>query len=96
MEDGLARVPDMLDAPAGGRRQTPAQVARKKVYLAVKSGRLTRGECERSGPDCRGRIEGHHDDYDRPLDVRWLCRHHHDEVHRQATGDGYTDAPNRS
>jgi hypothetical protein len=26
-------------------------------------------------------LEGHHYDYDRPLEVRWLCRHCHKELH---------------
>lgn len=57
--------------------------ARRRVYKAVQSGRLTRGECERLGDDCDGRIEGHHDDYSKPLDVRWLCIRHHRQVERE-------------
>lgn len=50
--------------------------ARLVVTHAIESGRLLRGDCE-VGVDCEGRIEAHHDDYSRPLDVRWLCRKHH-------------------
>lgn len=56
------------------------QAARKRVYLAIKAGRLTRGTCARADDTCKGRIEGHHPDYDKPLDVVWLCRSHHVRV----------------
>lgn len=51
--------------------------ARQKLWRAVKAGRIKIGECEMKGPDCSGEIEGYHDDYDRPLDARWFCHHHH-------------------
>lgn len=27
------------------------------------------------------KTDAHHDDYSRPLDVRWLCRQHHNAKH---------------
>lgn len=36
--------------------------------------------CEQQGPECDGQIEGHHIDYERPLEVRWLCKRHHDRI----------------
>lgn len=30
---------------------------------------------------CGGHAEAHHPDYDRPLDVTWLCNKHHNEIH---------------
>ena len=48
--------------------------ARKMVGRAVKSGKLVRGLCEMCG---HSTVEAHHDDYSKPLDVRWLCRYHH-------------------
>ncbi len=57
--------------------------ARSAVDYAVKTGRMSKGTCERADEgNCLGRIEGHHDDYARPLDVRWLCQRHHSETHR--------------
>lgn len=59
--------------------------AREAVKYALKTGRLVRGECEQKHRgDCEGRIEAHHDDYSKPLQVRWLCRAHHTEADRRA------------
>jgi hypothetical protein len=33
------------------------------------------------GDGCWGRIEAHHYNYDRPLEVTWLCVGHHRKVH---------------
>lgn len=60
------------------------QMARNKLSRAVASGKVVRGSCEREGDDCRGPIEGHHDDYSKPLDVRWFCQHHHRQIERES------------
>lgn len=52
--------------------------ARNAVASAVKGGRLIRQPCEVCGA---AKVEGHHDDYSKPLAVRWLCPTHHDEHH---------------
>jgi len=62
------------------------EAARRAVAIAVRAGRLVRGPCERCGMTTK--VEGHHDDYSRPLDVRWLCSTHHDEVHRELRAAG--------
>ena len=36
--------------------------------------------CSKCGAE--GRIEAHHPDYSKPLEVIWLCRIHHVEAHR--------------
>lgn len=54
--------------------------ARAIVGKAIKSGKLTRQPCEVCG---ELKSEAHHDDYSKPLDVRWLCFKHHREVHGQ-------------
>lgn len=52
-------------------------VARNAVYRAVKSGRLKKAPCH-----CGDlRVQAHHADYSRPLEVTWLCRRHHLETH---------------
>jgi hypothetical protein len=52
--------------------------ARKAVQDAVRAGKLIRQPCEKCG---ELKSEGHHDDYTKPLEVRWLCRTHHTEHH---------------
>jgi endogenous inhibitor of DNA gyrase (YacG/DUF329 family) len=54
--------------------------ARKAVKHALADGTLRRGPCE-VGVGCEGRIEAHHDDYSKPLAVRWLCAKHHGIEH---------------
>jgi len=50
--------------------------AHAKVNRAVSSGRLKRSmKCQECGLRCK--TEGHHEDYSKPLDVIWLCRHCH-------------------
>jgi len=33
-------------------------------------------------PECNAKPEAHHPDYDRPLDVVWLCKKHHHQAHK--------------
>jgi len=57
--------------------------ARREVRRALQTGQLARQACEVCGAE---RVEAHHDDYSRPLSVRWLCRPHHRAVHARAEG----------
>jgi hypothetical protein len=57
--------------------------ARRLVRSAVMRGDLTRQPCEVCGA---AQVHAHHDDYGRPLDVRWLCPPHHREHHAKAEG----------
>ncbi len=52
--------------------------ARWLTSRAIKTGRLVRGLCEVCGA---GEVEAHHDDYAKPLSIRWLCKKHHCEHH---------------
>jgi hypothetical protein len=49
-----------------------------KATKAIRSGKLMRLPCEVCGA---AKVDAHHDDYARPLDIRWLCRSHHKDHH---------------
>lgn len=59
--------------------------ARTAVTNAIRDGRLVRGPCEVCGTTKR--VHGHHDDYRKPLSVRWLCFKHHMEHHGKVARD---------
>lgn len=50
----------------------------RKVTNALRSGKLVRKPCKVCG---ERKSQGHHCDYDKPLDVMWLCQKHHSEWH---------------
>lgn len=45
---------------------------------AIRDKRLLKQPCEVCGEP---KTEAHHDDYSKPLEVRWLCKKHHMEHH---------------
>ena len=54
--------------------------ANTAVGSAIRDGRLKRPDfCEKCGTACKP--NGHHDDYSKPLNVRWLCLGCHNEFH---------------
>ena len=56
--------------------------ARRLLNHAVLANRIERPElCQRCGN--KGPLQAHHHDYDKPLDVEWLCRPCHDIEHYQ-------------
>lgn len=54
----------------------------KRAHAAVKAA-LRRGELREAPCETCGGwpVQAHHDHYDRPLDVRWLCSPCHHSVH---------------
>lgn len=66
-----------------GRKQTldtKRNFARTSVGNALRDGKLSKLPCWTCGEK---NVQGHHPDYDSPLDVIWLCPKHHGEVHRE-------------
>ncbi len=50
--------------------------ARRMVADALKLGKLERQPC----PCGKTKVQGHHDDYSKPLDVKWLCTKCHNKL----------------
>jgi hypothetical protein len=55
------------------------------VARALRSGKLIRAPCERCG--CEKSL-AHHESYDRPLDVKWLCQPCHKQRHKEMVMEG--------
>ena len=54
--------------------------ARSYLHVYVKRGKIKKENCK----VCNNRkTEAHHEDYARPIDVIWLCKKHHIEIHRR-------------
>jgi ribosomal protein S27AE len=55
--------------------------ARFRVWQAVNSGQLVRGDCVFCGAS---NAQAHHEDYSKPLEVTWMCPRCHSAYHREA------------
>ena len=67
-----------------GRGNTPDERAKRRKARSdlnhhLRDKHIDRKPCEVCGDTIS---EAHHDDYDKPLDVRWLCFRHHRSHHR--------------
>lgn len=63
--------------------------ARKLAHSAILSGKLVPLPCEVCGDELP---ESHHEDYAKPLEIRWLCKPHHQLV---TNGDFLPDSEDR-
>lgn len=61
-------------------RHSEKRLAHVIAGNAIRDGRLTKQPCERCG---ELRVEAHHEDYNKPLEVTWLCKPCHMMRHRE-------------
>lgn len=62
------------------QRNPNKRKAHNIVSNAIRSGKLFKEPCE----ICRKEpVHAHHDDYAKPLNIRWLCTFHHSEWHKE-------------
>lgn len=55
------------------------RICREATHRRISSGKLIKEPCEVCGDI---KVEAHHDDYTQPMKVRWLCKKHHVEHHK--------------
>ena len=70
-----ARETDKYHNDAEFRRR---KIARNAIGIRLRRGTMERGSCEICHEP---NAQAHHHDYDRPLDVTWLCEKHHRQLH---------------
>lgn len=66
---------------AWNQKNPEAYRAHYLVSNAIRDGRLKKEPCEICGEN---RVHAHHEDYSKPLEVRWLCVRHHAGLHAPA------------
>lgn len=52
--------------------------ARSYLHMYIKRGKIEKKPCLVCG---NTKSEAHHEDYSKPLDVKWFCRFHHLKYH---------------
>lgn len=62
------------DRKRGWRPPSPEKLTARNAARV-----LAKQLCEK----CGVKAEAHHEDYSKPLEVRWLCKKHHAEAHRK-------------
>ena len=66
------------------KKNPDQRAAHTLLNSAIKSGKIKKQPCENCGSTVR--VHGHHDDYSKPLEVRWLCPRCHKAFHKEHDG----------
>jgi len=67
-----------LTKPPYKKREPYREKCKRKFHYAIKIGRIIKQPCVICG---KFPADGHHSDYSKPLDIVWLCRQHHVQLH---------------
>lgn len=83
----VVRAPDYLEKFKAYRREHREEWnAKARVRYAMLTGKISRpNSCSHCGYGCKP--QAHHDDYSKPLDVRWLCVSCHRRLHNGTLTD---------
>lgn len=74
-----SKMPERQAAIYTSSNSDPLKVwARKATHSALNRGLLVRQPCEVCGAE---KSDAHHEDYTKPLAIRWFCRLHHMQHH---------------
>lgn len=75
---------DIVRSNRAYRQQNPEKTKCHRImWKAIRAGELIIGPCVHKGRgECGMRIQSHHEDYSKPLDVTWFCIPHHQQYHR--------------
>ena len=77
--EGKVKKYDRLEATRKWRQKNKLkQAAHNAVARALKNGILNKSPCEVCS---KKKVESHHEDYSKPLEVVWLCSKHHSARH---------------
>lgn len=77
---------------AGSKKWAVINQEKRAAHIAtgnaIATGRLIKAPCEVCGSS---EVDAHHDDYSRPMEVRWLCKPHHAEHHKRLRDNARPD-----
>jgi len=73
--------PDNKEYAARTNKKYPEKLrARQAIDRGLRNGSITKLSCQICGDT---QSQAHHEDYSKPLEVIWLCKIHHSEIHRK-------------
>lgn len=75
------RVANRIAVQSWSERHPEAVAARRRLRQAVAKGHVTPAPCCQERDCSERKLDAHHANYSRELEVLWLCRQHHRQIH---------------